>query len=527
MWRLDRRVRITSRVALPTRMPSRRSGLLLHVTSLPGPYGIGDLGPQAYRFAEFLARAAQTLWQVLPLVPAGDGHSPYASPSTFAGNRLLISPDLLVEEGLITRRRARAARLPDGDRIDWEEVVPRKQALLDSAFESFQSSPGPLARPFSRFCKAQATWLDDYALFMALRRAHDGAPWTEWPAPLARRQPGALRSARKEHADQIERHRFWQFLFDRQWHALRAKCHARGIQIFGDLPIYVALDSADVWAEPDLFFLDESGQPTRQAGVPPDYFSETGQLWGNPIYRWREMRQRGFAWWRRRLARTLEQVDLVRLDHFRGLEAYWSVPAGEETAVNGKWVRGPGGALLKALEEEAGRPLPMVAEDLGEITPAVRRLMRRFQLPGMVVLQFGFDGKPNSEYLPHCYRPNQVAYTGTHDNNTVGGWLEDDASDREREAASRYLHLETTSEPAHRAAVRAVMASVCDTAVFPLQDVLGLGSEARMNVPGVESGNWSWRCREEAFDAPLAAWLRELTETYGRAPQPSATEESM
>jgi 4-alpha-glucanotransferase len=498
-------------------MSFRHSGVLLHVTSLPSRYGIGDLGPEARAFADFLARTKQSLWQVLPLVVTGDGHSPYSSPSTFAGNPLLISPDLLVADGLLTRREvARVPSFPE-ERVEWDEVITLKFALLDRAFLRFRKNPEKLKADFDAFCRRQAYWLDDYALFMAIREASNDMPWNEWREELAQRHPGALADISRTHEAGVERRRFWQFLFDRQWASLRAYCNERGIRIFGDVPIYVAHDSADVWANPELFHLDAQGHPKIVAGVPPDYFSETGQRWGNPIYQWGRMRQRGFDWWIRRMARTLEWVDLVRVDHFRGLEAYWVVRATEETAVNGRWVRGPRGPLLKAFEEAFGTPLPIIAEDLGTITPGVRRLMKRFDVPGMVVLQFGFGTTPKNEYLPHNYHRDQVAYTGTHDNDTMVGWWEGGATPSEKKMADRYLSVESSREPFHRQAIRAVMASVADIAIVPLQDIIGLGSEARMNIPGREDGHWGWRFRSEQLTGEAERFLAEVTEVYGRS----------
>lgn len=457
------------------------------------------------------------MWQVLPLVPTGLGDSPYASPSTFALNPALVSPDRLVDDGLLSGGDLAGAPLFPDDHVDFGAVNAFKAALLATAFERFEAdASSPLRPAFEAFAHREAAWLDDYALFVALKDAHDGLVWTDWPDPLARREPEALDAARREHAHAIDRVRFGQFVLDRQWGALRAWCQAAGIEILGDLPIYVALDSADVWADRNLFDLDESGQPHAVAGVPPDYFSETGQRWGNPLYRWDRMRDRGYAWWRRRLRRTLDLVDRVRLDHFRGFEAFWAVPADEPTAVDGRWVEGPRDGLFHALEEEFGRPLPIVAEDLGLITDEVRALMARFSLPGMAVLQFAFGGDATNDYLPHRHRRQLVAYTGTHDNDTTDGWWANGATPREREFAARYLGLGASTEPVHRAAVRATWASVADLAVAPMQDVLGLGSASRMNTPGEGAGNWGWRMTAAQLAEAPAGWLRDLTQTYGR-----------
>ncbi|PAP74994.1 4-alpha-glucanotransferase [Rubrivirga marina] len=497
----------------------RSSGLLLHVTSLPSRYGIGDLGDGADRFVRFLAQAGQRVWQVLPLVPTGLGDSPYASPSTFALNPLLVSPDRLVADGLLTADDLEDVPAFPEDQVDFAAVASFKDALIAAVFDRFRADEAHRLRPaFDAFVAREVAWLDDYALFVALKDVSDGAAWADWPAPLARRDPDALAAARHDHAEAVDRVRFVQFVLDRQWAAVRARCREAGVEVLGDLPIYVALDSADVWADRDLFDLDADGRPTAVAGVPPDYFSETGQLWGNPLYRWDRMRERDYAWWRRRLRRTLDLVDRVRLDHFRGFEAYWSVPASEETAVDGRWVDGPRDALFEALADEVGRPLPIVAEDLGLITDEVRELMARFDLPGMAVLQFAFGGDPDNPYLPHHHRRHLVAYTGTHDNDTTAGWWAS-ASPDEREFAGRYLGLDVSTEEVHRAALRSAWASVADLAVAPMQDVLGLGSEARMNTPGEGAGNWGWRMTDAQLAEAPSRWLRSLTATYGRLPK--------
>ena len=497
----------------------RSSGLLLHVTSLPSPYGVGDLGGGAARFVDALAAAGQRVWQVLPLVPPGEGDSPYASPSTFALNPLLASPDGLVADGLLTPADLDGAPAFPSGRVDFDAVRPFKERLLAAAFDRFRGGAGgaALRSAFEAFAEREAEWLDDYALFVALKAAHGGAPWSEWPAPLAARDADALAEARREHAAAVDRERFDQFVVQRQWAALRERCRDRGVAILGDLPIYVALDSADVWADRALFDLDAAGRPRAVAGVPPDYFSATGQLWGNPLYRWDRMAEHGYAWWRRRLRRTLALVDRVRLDHFRAFEAYWSVPADEDTAQRGRWVEGPGSGLLEALEAEFGRPLPIVAEDLGLITDGVRALIAAHDLPGMLVLQFAFGGDAANTYLPHNHRPGQVVYTGTHDNDTTAGWWTA-APPEVRAHVERYLGPST--EGAARRLVRAAWASVADLAVAPVQDLLGLGSEARMNTPGDASGNWAWRMTDADLAALPVGWLRDLTETTGRAATP-------
>jgi 4-alpha-glucanotransferase len=499
-------------------MPTRTSGLLLHVTSLPGPFGIGDLGPAAHGFVDWLADAGQTLWQTLPLVPVGHGDSPYSSPSTFAGSPLLISPERLADDGLLDAADLDDAPAFPSDRVDFEAVRAWKHALIETAHGRLAEGAAPGIRAeLDAFAHVHAAWLDDYALFAALKQKHGGTSWTDWPDALARRQPEALDAARERLADAVDRVRFEQLLFWRQWAALRLHARQRGVRLFGDLPIYVAHDSADVWANQSLFDLDEAGQPVAVAGVPPDYFSPTGQRWGNPLYRWEKMAEDDYAWWTRRLRHTLSLVDLVRIDHFRAFEAYWRVPADEPTAINGSWVEGPGEAPFRAFEAALGAPLPLVAEDLGLITPEVRALMERLGLPGMAVLQFAFGGGPENGYLPHHYRRRLVAYTGTHDNDTFRGWWADGASEDERAHARRYLGLDATRKAPEWAAIRALWASVADTVLVPVQDLIGLGGEARMNTPGEEAGNWAWRLAE-ALDGDTAGRLRELTDTYGRLP---------
>ncbi|PQJ36381.1 4-alpha-glucanotransferase [Salinibacter sp. 10B] len=496
----------------------RVSGILLHITSLPSAYGIGDLGPAAYRFADFLTRTHQKLWQVLPLGPVGAGASPYSSTSTFAGNPLLISPEPLVEYGLLTEEDlAPLAELPDGH-VDYERVRTRKRAVLRTAYERYETGRSVVSdTDLAQFRADQASWLDDYALYAALKDAYDEAPWMQWPDPLSRRDPEALEQARETHADAIRMHVFWQYLFHRQWTALQSYCHARDIRLFGDIPIYVARDSADVWAHQELFHLDDDGRPTVVAGVPPDYFSPEGQRWGNPLYRWDKMEANDYRWWKERLRRTLERVDLVRLDHFRGFDAYWEIPAEAETAVNGEWREGPGMPFFEEVEEELGT-LPVVAEDLGVITDSVEALREECGFPGMAVLQFAFEDDPTNEFLPHNYRRNLVAYPGTHDNNTTMGWWADDLTSSEAQAFARdYLNLDRVDAGVHEQALRVLMASVADRVVFPMQDLLGLGSDARMNTPGHPNGNWEWRFTPAQVTDRAEELLETLTRIYGRA----------
>jgi 4-alpha-glucanotransferase len=500
---------------------SRGCGILLHPTSLPGRFGIGDLGPCSSRWLETLAVARQGWWQMLPLGPIGAGSSPYQSTSSFAGNTLLISPERLVETGDLTRRDlARPPQVP-ADRVDYAAVRAHQDRLLRRAFARFD----PRDPDYLRFIAERRWWLDDFALFQAAHEVLGGLPWTEWPADLAARRPSALRRWRLDLADEVRFQQFAQYAFERQWRRLRAEAHARGIRLIGDVPIFVSLDSADVWARPDLFELDSRGRPTAVAGVPPDYFAAEGQLWGNPLYRWPAHADEGYAWWIARLRTALERVDLVRLDHFRGFEAYWSVPAGAANAVGGRWRAGPRDAFLRAVRDALGG-LPIIAEDLGAITPEVIALRDRFGLPGMRVLQFAFGSDAHNVHLPHNYIANCVAYTGTHDNNTTVGWYRGDDLDgvaqapaaRRAEWAHARRYLGRPIGAIHTEMIRLLYASVADLAIIPLQDILGLGGAARMNRPGHPDGNWAWRCRAELLDdpAPFRA-LAEMAETYGRS----------
>jgi len=503
-------------------LDSRRvSGILLHITSLPSKHGIGDLGPEAYSFVDLLTRTGQRLWQVLPLGPAGHGASPYSSHSTFAGNPLLISPEPLVEAGLLRREDLQSLRDLPASTVDYERLIPRKQQVLRKAFVHHRnaSHTGSVdAAELQRFRSDNDDWLETYALYAALKEQHDGAAWTDWDAELVRRDPDALRRARTALEADIDRHVFWQFLFHRQWSAVQAACHARDIRIFGDLPIYVAHDSADVWAHQELFRLDEAGQPETVAGVPPDYFSPEGQRWGNPIYRWDRMQNNDYRWWKRRMEHILNRVDLVRLDHFRGFDAYWEIPAEHDTAIHGEWREGPGVEFFESMAEHLG-DLPVVAEDLGIITDSVRTLRDRMDFPGMAVLQFAFEDDPSNDFLPHNYQRNLVAYTGTHDNNTLQGWWNEELQDPGRTYAKKYLNRDRCDGPVHDHCLRALLSSVADRVVTPLQDILGLGREARMNVPGEPSGNWRWRYTADQLDEASLERLRMLTETYGRAPR--------
>jgi 4-alpha-glucanotransferase len=504
----------------------RACGILLHPTSLPGRHGVGDLGHEAYRFVDFLAAAGQSLWQVLPLGPTGYGNSPYQCFSAFAGNTLLVSPELLVEQGLLAPGALEGLPALPEDRAGYGEAFPHKEALLKEAFDNFKGTePALVAASFEEFKAASAGWLDDYALYRSLKREHGEASWTEWGAPLVRRDPAALDEARARLAERIEEVKFEQFLFFDQWARLREYCRGQRIQLVGDIPIFVAQDSADVWSHPDLFKLGEDGRPSVVAGVPPDYFSRTGQLWGNPLYDWERMGADGFRWWIDRVRATLSLVDVIRIDHFRGFAAYWEVPGGDTTAERGRWVPAPGRELFTAIKAELGE-LPIIAEDLGFITPDVIELRDEFGFPGMRILQFAFSNDSTNKDLPHNYVRNAAVYTGTHDNDTAAGWFRSEpggasvrsAAQVERERQYCLDYLATGGAEINWDFIRALYASAGDTALVPLQDVLGLGSEARMNTPATMSGNWSWRFRAGDLNEELSARLRRLAELYGRFP---------
>jgi 4-alpha-glucanotransferase len=503
----------------------RASGILLHPSSLPGPYGIGDLGPAAHAFADFLEASGQSLWQVLPMGPTGYGDSPYACYSAFAGNTLFISPEKLVSAELLAK--AELANPPEfsNDRVDFAAVHEYKDSILRSAFVNFKRAANPkLISAFAEFRQQHASWLEDYALFRALKDEHRGIAWTGWTPELVTRQPVALEAAKQRLAEEIEAQEFYQFLFFRQWFALKSYCHDRGIQLVGDIPIFVAHDSADVWTNPDQFKLSEDGSPVVVAGVPPDYFSTTGQLWGNPLYNWDQMRADRFRWWISRVQATLEIFDIARIDHFRGFAACWEIPGGDKTAERGCWVEAPGRELFTAVKNALGQ-VPIIAEDLGVITPDVESLRDDFGFPGMRIVQFAFSSDTKNIDLPHNYHKNVVVYTGTHDNDTAVGWFSSvagegstrDAQQIEREKEFCLKYLETDGHEIHWDFIRAAWASVANTAIVPLQDVLGLGTEARMNLPNSTSGNWAWRYRAEALSENLRTRLRELTELYGRA----------
>lgn len=504
---------------------TRTSGILLHITSLPGRFGVGDLGPEAYRFVDFLKETGQHFWQVLPLGPTGYGNSPYQCLSVFAGNTLMISPEQLLAEGYLAQEELNNVPAFAAQAVDYDGVTRYKAGLLDRSFALFEKSAPPAEKEeFAVFCQQNAWWLDTYALFQAVKGTQTGAPWNVWPEDIRQRQSEAIRTWCEEQASELRQHQYRQFQFFRQWHRLKEYCHQKGISIIGDMPIFVALDSAEVWAHPEMFFLDGQGRPIAVAGVPPDYFSETGQLWGNPLYRWEAMRRDGYGWWVARLRQLRLLVDVIRLDHFRGFEKYWAIPGGDKTALHGCWEPGPGRHFFETIRNSLGE-LPLIAEDLGIITPEVELLRDAFNLPGMHVLQFAFSGSPDKNpHLPHLYLPNCVVYTGTHDNSPTLGWArgEDLTSttqsrqDREREVQRALRYAGSDGSAINWDFVRLAFNSVAETAIIPLQDVLGLGVEARMNTPSLNSGNWRWRYGAGQLTGEVMKRLRDMVYLSGR-----------
>jgi 4-alpha-glucanotransferase len=492
----------------------RASGLLLHVTSLPSRYGIGDLGSSAFSWVDHLHDAGQQWWQALPLGPTGYGNSPYQSLSSFAGNALLISPGELISDGLLQPSDCESD-FP-ADFVDYDRIIPFKNRLLEKAWTNFNSGARKdLRSEFGKFCADQANWLEDYALFRALKAKYRGAYYLDWPAKLVQRRPDAIAQAQRELATQIDQVRFAKFLLSRQADQLKEHAHAKGVGLIGDLPFFVSPDSSDVWANPEFFLLDEERRPRFVAGVPPDYFSPQGQLWGNPIFNWDALRSTGYRWCIERLRALLAHVDVIRLDHFRGFAAAWHVPAGSPTAQSGQWVPGPGASFFQAVQSEFGI-LPFIAEDLGLITPGVHTLRDQFQIPGTRVLQFAFDGHADNPYLPGNFVSNTVVYTGTHDNATTREWYEE-LPDYQRQNLCRYLQRAPGQiADAAPELIRLAWSSKAALAIAPLQDLLNLGAEARMNVPGRTDGNWRWRCPEEMLSLATFQWLQELTEMSQR-----------
>jgi 4-alpha-glucanotransferase len=492
----------------------RSSGILLHPTSLPGRYGIGDLGDWSFKFVDYLIEIGQKVWQMLPLGPTSYGDSPYQTLSAFAGSPFLISLDRLVEEGWLSPEDvAEVPPFPDR-KVDFGSIIPYHNEMLARAYQNFASNANQTqAHAFNEWIEQNKEWLDDFALFASLKAHHGGKPWVEWDEGEALRQPEAMLEANKRHQADIREYSWLQWIFFRQWLELKAYANGKGIQLIGDIPIFVAHDSSDVWANPQLFYLDEKGYPTVVAGVPPDYFSETGQRWGNPLYRWEEMDQDGYSWWVRRIRASLDLVDVIRIDHFRGFAAYWEVPASEPTAVRGQWTPGPGKHFFDVIQAALGK-LPIIAEDLGVITPDVVELRDAFNLPGMKILQFAWAGGVADPFLPHNHVPNCIVYSGTHDNNTTIGWWHEEATPDIKEFVNSYFDHEV--HEINWELLRAAEMSVAHTCVVPMQDILNLGADARMNLPGREAGNWTWRCVPEDFDHPGKARLLHYTRLYGR-----------
>jgi 4-alpha-glucanotransferase len=494
-------------------LSQRSSGILLHPTSLPSRGGIGDLGPAAYEFVDWLAAAKQTLWQVLPLGPVGFGNSPYSCTSAFAANVLMISLERLADRGLIAGARIAASTAMDSA-VDFDRVRQHKLPLLrEAASNFFRAASGAARERYNHFCRDNHWWLEDYVLFSSLRERYGEQPWNSWPEEIVRRRPDAMAKLHTELREQLDQERFLQFAFFEQWAALRSYCHERGIRVIGDVAIFVSYDSADVWTHPEIFRLKPDLSPEVVAGVPPDAFSETGQRWGNPLYDWDVLRSRGYSWWIKRMRWAIETCDIVRLDHFRGFESCWEIPADEPTAIHGRWVAGPNASLFKALKSALGK-LPFIAEDLGYITHEVHDLRKALDIPGMKVLQFGFGNRGAHIYLPHQFEPDAVVYSGTHDNDTTVGWWNSCATEEEKAAVSAYLGIR--EDGVHWAFIRAALTSVANQSVIPVQDVLGLDSSARMNVPSQTTGNWSWRMQRGALTAPLAEKLAALVEVTDR-----------
>lgn len=497
-------------------MKKRESGILFHITSLPSPYGIGDLGPGGYDFADFLAETKQKYWQVLPLNRTflSNSNSPYSSLSAFAGNPLLISPEFMLRDGLITNNDILPIANFPKERVDYPAVIGYKSRLLYSAYERFKLIKRK--DDYEAFVTENVDWLDDFTLFVALKGHFMRKDWCEWPEELRNRDTESLKGIRKQLFDKIENEKFFQYLFFSQWFSLKNYCNERGIQIIGDIPIYVDHESVDVWCHPALFNLSEEKKPLTVAGVPPDYFSQTGQLWGNPVYRWDVLKETGYGWWIKRLEHNLRLFDFVRIDHFRGFVAYWEVLANEKTAINGKWVKAPGNDFFNTLLKRFPS-MPIIAEDLGIITEDVRGLIDHFGFPGMKILMFAFGADlPTNPYVPHNYIRNCLVYTGTHDNNTVKGWFEKEMSLDDKDRLFRYLGRELKSDEIHWELIRLAMMSVANTTIFPMQDILGLGEEARMNLPSTTEGNWEWRLMPEQLTQQLSKHLLEITEIYRR-----------
>ncbi len=495
----------------------RKNGILLHITSLPSRFGIGDFGPEAYRFVDFLSEAKQQLWQILPLSPTAPimGNSPYSSVSAFAGNQILISPEFLLRDGYLEQKDIEGHPNFLNQKVDYDAVTVHKSTLLRAAYDRAKTKLGK-NKDFEQFYRKNAYWLDDYSLFMALKEQFKGATWSEWPEEVRSRDHLALKEWTGTLSENILKEKFIQFLFFRQWLALKEYCKSKSIKIVGDLPIYVGYDSVDVWANTEIFKLDKNFRSTHLSGVPPDFFSSTGQLWGNPVYRWDVMKKDHFGWWKERFRHNFTLFDIIRVDHFRGFVGYWEVPAGEKTAVNGKWAKVPAKDFFTHLIEEF-RQFPIIAEDLGVITDDVRAIMKEFSFPGMKLLIFAFDDTPaKNPYIPHNHIPHSVIYTGTHDNNTIRGWFEKESRPEDRNRVFRYLGREVPNSEIAWELVRLAMMSVAHTVILPIQDVLNLGADSRMNTPATIGNNWQWRLTPEMLSPWITAKFRELTEIYGR-----------
>lgn len=498
----------------------RSGGVLLHISSLPSSFGIGDLGPEAYKFADFMHQAGLTYWQLLPLNPVEgkSGYSPYSGLSAFAGNPLLISPELLLDENYIKEEDLDVKMSSDPSKVNFDEVIPYKIEVLDKAYRHFlKASTLAQETQFEDFCRTHALWLDDFALYMAIKNSRDGQSWFQWPQNLRDRDKESMIQVERQLQREVIKEKFLQFLFFKQWEALQYYCKDKNIHFFGDLPFYVGYDSADIWAHPDIFKLNKDKSPEAVAGVPPDYFSQTGQLWGMPVFNWKAIRKKKYWWWIQRLSHNLHLFDLIRLDHFRAFSAYWEVSAEEKTAINGQWKKGPGTRLFRRLKRKYP-DMPIVAEDLGEIDQPVYDLMDKYDLPGMKVLLFAFgDGMPKSPYVPHHHTVNSIIYTGTHDNNTVRGWFENSASEQDKERLGDYLgNIAVNNENVAYLLIRIAMASVGKLAIIPMQDFLNLGEEAIMNRPSTAEGNWLWRMKPNAATNSLAKKIRAQLETYDR-----------
>ena len=499
-------------------MNRRVSGILLHISSLPSPYGIGDLGPGAYKFADFLVETRQCMWQILPLNPTSTAHgnSPYSSFSAFAGNPLFISPDVLLADGFLTASDIEELPSLSGNSVDYEAVTENKNRLFRKAFDRYMGNIGQ-DYEFERFCEENEHWLDDYALFMSLKSHFNGAVWSDWPDEIRDRCDGSIRDWSEKLKERVLFEMFLQYLFFKEWNSLKNYCNDRNIKVIGDLPIYVCYDSCDVWTNPCIFKLNGDRRPELVSGVPPDYFSETGQLWGTPVYKWDALKKDGYTWWIRRIEHNLKLFNTLRLDHFRGFIAYWEVPAHEKTAINGRWVEAPVYDFFNTLMRHFPS-LPFIAEDLGVITPEIREVMNFYEFPGMKLLIFAFGGDmPTNPYIPHNIAKNSVVYTGTHDNNTIRGWFNVEASQDDKKRMAKYMGREVTEEEVHWEFIRHAMMSVANAAIIPMQDVLGLGEKGRMNTPSVCCGNWEWRLMPEQITRPLKDRLTEMSEIYGRA----------